>query len=89
MILKSIKIIMNSGLDYEFRTTVVKGMLSVEDLVEVGRELIRGARHYFLQKFIPSKTLNPAYMSRVTLSDAEFAQARSQLLEYVQTCEVR
>jgi anaerobic ribonucleoside-triphosphate reductase activating protein len=35
---ESISLIMNSGLDYEFRTTVVKSQLSPEDIVEIGKQ---------------------------------------------------
>ena len=37
------------SVDYEFRTTVDRDLLDVEDLLEIG-EAIRGARRYYLQK---------------------------------------
>ena len=51
---KSIEIIMTSGIDYEFRTTVVRSQLNVEDLTTIS-ENIKGAKKYFLQKFISIK----------------------------------
>ena len=47
---KSIRLIMDSAPDYEFRTTVVGGIHEKEDFEFVG-ELIRGAKRYFLQAF--------------------------------------
>ena len=47
---KSIDILMNSGIDYEFRTTVIKEFHEEEDFHKIG-ELIGGARAYFLQRF--------------------------------------
>lgn len=47
---KSIDIIMNSGIDYEFRTTVVKEFHEVEDIIKIS-EWIRGADKYYLQCF--------------------------------------
>ncbi|RKY56579.1 MAG: anaerobic ribonucleoside-triphosphate reductase activating protein [Candidatus Neomarinimicrobiota bacterium] len=47
---RSIKIIMHSDLDYQFRTTVVKSLLSIEDVKKIC-ELINSARSYVLQKF--------------------------------------
>ena len=47
---QSIEIIMNSGIEYEFRTTVVKSLLSFDDILKMG-EMIKGADKYYLQKF--------------------------------------
>ena len=49
-ILKSIRILMESGTDYEFRTTVVRQLHEAQDFEEIGR-MIRGAKRYFLQQF--------------------------------------
>lgn len=43
-------LIMNSGVDYEFRTTVVKEFHEAEDFEGIG-QFIRGAERYFLQRF--------------------------------------
>lgn len=48
---KSIKLIMNSNLDYEFRTTLVKELHN-EDSIKNIANLIKGANKYYLQKFI-------------------------------------
>lgn len=47
---ESIRILMESGTDYEFRTTVVRQMHEAQDFEEIGR-MIRGAKRYFLQQF--------------------------------------
>ena len=47
---KSIQLIMNSGVDYEFRTTVVNELHDEDSFKGIG-ELIEGAGKYFLQKF--------------------------------------
>ena len=48
---QSISIIMNSGIDYEFRTTLVAEYHSKESIEKMG-ELIKGAKKLFLQKFV-------------------------------------
>ena len=48
---ESISIIMNSGIDYEFRTTLVSEYHSKESIEKMG-ELIKGAKRLFLQKFV-------------------------------------
>ena len=67
----SINLIMNSKIDYEFRTTVVKSQLTFEDFENIG-DLIKGAKKYYLQKFVPTKTLNPAFLSEQTYNDEDF-----------------
>lgn len=47
---ETIDIIIQSGIDYEFRTTVVKELHRKEDIEAIGRE-IKGARAYFLQSY--------------------------------------
>lgn len=69
----SINIIMNSGVEYEFRTTVVKSQLDKKDFEAIG-ELIKGAEKYYLQKFVPSKILDPNLISEKTYSDNEFCE---------------
>lgn len=48
---QSISILMNSGIDYEFRTTLVAEYHSKESIEKMG-ELIKGAKRLFLQKFV-------------------------------------
>ncbi len=74
----SIDLIKNSRLNYEFRTTVVKSLLSKEDIIEIGK-LIKGTNLYILQKFIPSKTLNPKFLKESTYSDIEFEKIGEEL----------
>jgi len=54
---ESIRLIMHSGLKYEFRTTVVDSLLSEDDILAVGG-LISKARRYAIQPFVPSKVLD-------------------------------
>ncbi|EKE16168.1 MAG: hypothetical protein ACD_11C00029G0048 [uncultured bacterium] len=54
----SIDMIMRSGIDYEFRTTVVPGIHFEEDFEKVA-ELIDGAKNYYLQEYRDIKILDP------------------------------
>lgn len=85
---KTIATIIKSGVDYEFRTTIVKSMLSPEDIEEIGDE-IQGAGKYYLQKFIPTKVLNPQFLKKVSYSDEELADIQSSLLSRVAFCGIR
>ena len=47
---ESIHMVMNSSVEYEFRTTVGKEILSIEDIRSIS-ELIKGSTRYYLQNF--------------------------------------
>jgi pyruvate formate lyase activating enzyme len=81
-ILKSIEILMNSNINYEFRTTVVKSQLAVSDFEEIGK-MISGAKKYYLQRFLPTKTLNKTFLNQVTYSDEEFLPIIDNLKKYI------
>jgi len=88
LIEESINLIMKSGLDYEFRTTVVKSLLSPSDLEKMGKR-IEGARRYVLQKFRPQKTLNSSYMRETSYNDDEFAAIVTRLKRLVPSVSLR
>ena len=48
---------MNSGIKYEFRTTLVPGLIGVEDIKKAGK-LIEGAKLWYIQNFNNEKNLD-------------------------------
>jgi pyruvate formate lyase activating enzyme len=82
-ILKSISLIMGSGVDYEFRTTAVKSLLGPGELEEIGR-LVPGAKRFVLQKFVPTKTLDRNYLSESSYSDGELQAIVEKLAAIVE-----
>jgi pyruvate formate lyase activating enzyme len=54
---KSVRLIMNSGVDYEFRTTCHPS-LSRKDFLELSKQ-IKGAKRLYLQQYVDEVTLNP------------------------------
>lgn len=86
-ILKSIEVLKNGGVDYEFRTTVVKSQLSFEDFEKIG-QLIQGAPRYYLQRFETSKILDKSLENEKTYSTEEFERIIDILKSYVKA-EVR
>ncbi|MGB9874425.1 MAG: anaerobic ribonucleoside-triphosphate reductase activating protein, partial [Hydrogenobacter sp.] len=85
---RSVRLIMSSGVDYEFRTTVVKDQLSVQDIVSIA-EWIRSAKRYYLQKFLPGKTLDPTFTHKNTYSDEELRSILSLIKDNFLECAVR
>ena len=53
---ESVSLLMNCGKDYEFRTTVVAELHDDESFKGIG-QWIKGAKHYYLQKFTDRDTV--------------------------------
>ena len=87
-ILDSIKLIMDSGLDYEFRTTVVKTLFEKDDFYKIG-QMIKNARLYVLQKFVPSKTLDTTFLDMKSCTDEDLGCFKEIMEGFVQKCIVR
>lgn len=77
---KSIKIILQSGLEYEFRTTIVPGIHNQKTMVKLALELkeivqslgIRNqSLNYFLQLFRPKNCLDSEYLKIKPFSSQE------------------
>ena len=87
-ILESITLIKDSGLDHEFRTTLVKPLFEREDFLEIGR-LAQNCKLYALQRFVPSKTLDEEFQNRQTYSDEELDGFKGIMETFAQKCIVR
>jgi len=86
---QSIKIIMKSGLPYEFRTTVVPGLLNKEDIRKIGK-LIKDADKWYLQFFKSDTDLvNKRLEGKKACSGKEMREMAEIGRRYVKICEVR
>lgn len=85
---KSINMIMKSGVDYEFRTTVVADQLIGEDFEQIGR-LLNGTKRYYLQKFVQSKVLDETFYNKKTYSNEQFQKFINCLKKYIYSVELR
>jgi len=85
---QSIMLIMNSGIDYEFRTTVVKSQIKEADLLAIGR-LIKNASLYSLQRYVPAKPLDKNFLTETTLSQGEFGNVKKILEKNISKVIIR
>jgi pyruvate formate lyase activating enzyme len=85
----AVEILMSSSVPYEFRTTVVPGLISREDILQIAQEL-KGAQRFYLQQFKPGlRTVDPSFSS-VKPYPLEFLQElRRQISPYFGVCRVR
>lgn len=82
---KSVDLIRQSGIDYEFRTTVVKELLDFDDILKIAEEL-KGAKRFVLQKFLPGRTLDPLFAEMTTYTDEEFEKICKKIKKFVAQC---
>lgn len=85
---KSIALLMNSGIAYEFRTTIVNSLLTRTDVMSIAK-MIQGAQLYVLQKFVPSKHVDQTYMNKSSFTDKEIENLVIELSSQVKRCVAR
>lgn len=81
---ESIETVITSGLEHEFRCTVVPGLVGLEDL-EVIAGMLKGARRLVLQQFRSEKTLDPAYADVEAYGDETLLEWSERLTGIVPT----
>lgn len=86
---RSIDLIRASGVEYEFRTTVIKTLHGETAMHEIG-ELIDGARRYVLQPFLPRAGMRDSSFERIERTSVEHLSAcRDWIRPYVHQAVVR
>lgn len=84
---ESIKLIMQSGVDYEFRTTVAKPIHQVKDFYQIGK-LIKGSRRFFIQNFVRSKHIDKTTDFQPFSAD-ELLEAKTIMEKFVLEVKIR
>lgn len=74
--------------EHEFRTTIVRSQLALEDFEKIG-ELVAGADRYALQYFRASGALvSPQFANETSFTDSEMLTAQQIIKRYVKECVV-
>jgi pyruvate formate lyase activating enzyme len=84
-ITRSIGLIRGSGVKYEFRTTVVPGLVEEDDMAKIG-EMISGAELFSIQQFRNDRTYDELYKKVVPYDDEKltlFAEIMKQFVKKV------
>ena len=84
----SIDMLIAGDVGYEFRTTVCPTQLTPDAVVDIARA-VRGAAQYFLQRFRPLQTLDPALQSVQPYNPDQMCDIAARCAKYVQRCMVR
>ena len=85
---ESIRLIMQSPIAYEFRTTLARSLLKPEDVLEMA-QLIAGARLYALQRFVPSKHVEAGFVSEASFAPQELEALQAAVQPVVEECIIR
>lgn len=86
---ESIELIMKSGIDYEFRTTVVPGLIDEEEIERIG-ELVSGAKRFFLQQFrLNDRTISAKYSKMKSLDARRIEKFKEMMEKYADEVEIR
>lgn len=88
LIKESVKLIMNSGVDYEFRTTYVKGIHTLESVQQIC-EIIKGAKIYYIQNFRSGKSIDPKLNSSNSFTSKELKSMKKSATKYVKKVIIR
>ena len=83
---ESIELLQNSGVDYEFRTTVTSNFHTVEDMRSIAQWL-QGSPRYFLQNFVDSGMLIDSTCKGV--SKSEMKEMLCAVREFIPAAELR
>jgi len=87
---ESISIIRDRAKDYEFKTTVIPGLLEKDDIAKIA-SLLRGAKRYYLQQF----KMNVPVINQSLLSETkpylkkDFEDMQKQASSFVESCLLR
>lgn len=87
IIKKSINLIINSGTDHEFRSTLVPALHSLQDVINMAK-MIKNGKRYFLQNFKNKKTLDKDFEKYKSFNENELKRMAKECSKYIYT-EVR
>jgi pyruvate formate lyase activating enzyme len=88
---ETVGMLLDSRIDYEFRTTVVPTLHDEKDIEEISRQ-IKGCKRYVLQGFdvsMKKKTLNPAFSGLKPFTDKEMKRFLTAARKNIPNTKIR
>ncbi len=90
---KSVSILKENKIDYEFRTTVVPTLLSEKDILKIAGWISSGGKikgeKYYLQNFRPTKTLDPKFENVKPYPDEYVLGIIRKISPFFDVCQIR
>ncbi len=85
---KSIDILKEGKVDYEFRSTIVPTVHAKEDVIEMAK-WIKGAKRYYLQNFRPEKTIDPKFEKMKPYPQEYLVEIQKNISPFFEICKIR
>ena len=85
---QSIRLLRRGGVDHEFRTTVVPGLIGGDDLEEIAKLLV-GSKRFVIGQFRPGGNTCPEYADVEPYSLGELRGFRDRVAPYFAECKIR
>lgn len=83
---RTVEFLLSGKVDYEFRTTIVEGLHTEADILDIGKT-IKGAPRYFLQNFVDSGDLIGEGLCAISLENMKKMQ--KIVAQFVPNAEIR
>ena len=87
-LLQAIEILKTGKVEYEFRATVVPGFVDAEDITRIG-EMVKGAKTFAFQQFIPEDTLDKSFKTIKPYSKETITSFAENIEKYVENIRLR
>ena len=85
---KTMDMVMKSGVEYEFRTTVVPGIHDPRELEEIAKSM-QGAHHFYIQNFRPVNTYDSSLLDQHGFTDKQLRAFKNIAAPYVKYVGIR
>lgn len=85
---RCVELAKGADIEVEFRTTCVPQLVDSAEIDQLG-ELLRGARFWVLQQFIPGHSLQPDWQQHATYTPDQLAELGGRAEDYVDRVQLR
>jgi len=85
---RSIQLLMESGIGYEFRSTLVPGLIDPEDIPKIGKA-VKGAKLFTFQHYNPKDAPTKAYKEKGSYSRTQAEEMAERLKPFVKEVKLR
>lgn len=86
--LRTVEILKNEKVDYEFRATVVPGFVDEEDITKMG-EIVKGGKRFAFQQFIAGDTLDKTFDNVKPYAAEVISKSADVMKQYVDEIMLR
>jgi len=85
---RTVRLLKESGVDYEFRTTMVPGIVGQEELIEIAKK-IAPVKKYVLQQFVAKNARLASFRTKKAYTKEEIKDIISPLKNYIYEVSLR